>query len=84
MWTSTTRRQNCRDGLRYLTGVTDAEWAVLQPLLPEPHDRGRSRRRTDSDILSAIFYVLRGGIAWQLLPSDLPPKHRLPVVQPVA
>jgi transposase len=74
MWTPTTRRQYSRDGLRYETDVTDAEWAVLEPLLPEPHARGRPRRWSTRDILNAIFYVLRGGIAWRLLPSDLPPK----------
>jgi hypothetical protein len=41
MWTPTTRRQYSRDGLRYETDVTDAEWAVIEPLLPEPHARGR-------------------------------------------
>jgi transposase len=74
MWTPTTRRQYSRDGLRYETDVTDAEWAVLEPLLPEPHARGRPRRWAARDILNAIFHVLRGGIAWRLLPSDLPPK----------
>jgi putative transposase len=36
--------------------------------------RGRPRRRSTREILNAIFYVLRGGITWRLLPSDLPPK----------
>jgi transposase len=74
MWTPTTRRQYSRDGLRYETDVTDAEWALIEPLLPEPHARGRPRRWSTREILNAIFYVLRGGIAWRLLPSDLPPK----------
>ncbi len=38
------------------------------------HARGRPRRWSTREILNAIFYVLRGGIAWRLLPSDLPPK----------
>jgi putative transposase len=37
MWTPTTRRQYSRDGLRYETDLTDAEWALIKPLLPEPH-----------------------------------------------
>jgi transposase len=74
MWTPTTRRQYSRDGLRYETDLTDTEWAVIEPLLPEPHARGRPRRWPAREILNAIFYVLRGGIAWRLLPSDLPPK----------
>jgi putative transposase len=60
--------------LRYETDVTDAEWALIEPLLPEPHARGRLRRWPAREIVNAIFYVLRGGIAWRLLPSDLPPK----------
>jgi transposase len=74
MWTSTTRRQYSRDGLRYETDLTDAEWALIEPLLPEPCTRGRPRRWPAREILNGIFYVLRGGIAWRLLPSDLPPK----------
>src|SRR5215210_3770223 len=74
MWTPTTRRQYSRDGLRYETDLTDAEWALIKPLLPEPHARGRPRRWPVREILNGIFYVLRGGIAWRLLPSDLPPK----------
>ena len=74
MWTPTTRRQYSRDGLRYETDLTDAEWALIEPLLPEPRARGRPRCWSTREILNAIFYVLRGGIAWRLLPSDLPPK----------
>jgi transposase len=74
MWPPTTRRQYSRDGLRYETDVTDAEWALIAPLLPEPRSRGRPQLWPAREILNAIFYVLRGGIAWRLLPSDLPPK----------
>src|ERR1044072_5856062 len=74
MWTPTTRRQYSRDGLRYETDLTDAEWALIEPLRPEPRPRGRPRRWSTREILNGIFYVLRGGIAWRLLPSDLPPK----------
>ena len=37
MWTPTTRQRYSRDGLRYETDLTDAEWALIEPLLPEPH-----------------------------------------------
>jgi transposase len=85
MWTPATRWQYSRDSLGYETDVTDAEWALIEPLLPEPHARGRPRRWPTREILNVIFYVLRGGIAWRLLPSDLPPQeHGLPLVQPVA
>jgi ABC-type tungstate transport system permease subunit len=41
MWTPTTRRRYSRNDLRYETDLTDAEWAVIEPLLPEPPGQGR-------------------------------------------
>ena len=73
MWTPTTRRQHSRDDLRYETDVTDAEWAVIAPLLPPPRERGRPRTCLRA-VVNAIFYLLRGGITWRLLPTDLPPR----------
>ncbi len=74
MWTPTTRRHYSREGLRYETDLTDAEWALIEPLLPEPLGQGRPLVWSRREIMNAIFYVLRGGISWRLLPSDLPPK----------
>jgi transposase len=74
MWTPTTRRQHSRAGLRYETDLTDAEWAIIEPLLPEPAPYGRPPVWSRREILNGIFYILRGGIAWRLLPKDLPPK----------
>src|SRR3954451_23324540 len=74
MWTPATRRQHSRAGLRYETDLTDAEWAEIAPLMPEPALCGRPATWTTREILNAIFYVLRGGIAWRLIPKDLPPK----------
>lgn len=56
----------------YDTSLTDAQWALLQPLLPKCHRRGRppTDRRW---ILDAILYVTKGGIHWRLLPSNFPP-----------
>ena len=73
MWTPTTRRQHSRVGLRYETDLTDAEWAVIEPLMPRPAPCGRPRLWTTREVLNAIFYVLRGGISWRLIPKDLPP-----------
>src|SRR5918993_5814513 len=74
MWTPTTRRRYSRNDLRYETDLTDSEWAVIEPLLPEPPGQGRPQVWPRREIMNAIFYVLRGGIAWRLLPTDLPPK----------
>lgn len=73
MWTPTTRRQHSRDGLRYETDLTTREWHLIEAVLPPPCDEGRPRKWPWREIVNAIFYVLRGGIAWRLLPSDLPP-----------
>jgi transposase len=73
MWTPATRRQHSRDGLRYESDLTDAEWELIEPLMPRRCPRGRPP--TDlREVVNAIFYVLRGGVAWRLLPSDLPPR----------
>jgi transposase len=56
----------------YDTDLTDAQWALLQPMLPPPKKRGRpptDRRR----VVDAILYVVNGGIQWRLLPVNFPP-----------
>ncbi len=68
MWTPTTREQHSRSELRYSTDLTDAEWTVIEPLLPAACPHGRPRLRSMREIVNGIFYVLRGGIAWRLLP----------------
>jgi len=73
MWTPTTRAQHSRVGLRYGSDLTDAEWAVLEPLLPPACGRGRPRRWPLREVMNAIFYVLRGSCPWRMLPKDLPP-----------
>ena len=73
MWTPTSRAQHNRSGLRYGSDVTDGEWLILAPFLPEPRPCGRHRKWEMREIVNAIFYVLRGGIAWSLLPKDFPP-----------
>lgn len=73
MWTPTTRAQHSRAGLRYGSDLTDAEWAVLEPLLPPACRRGRPRRWPLREVMDAIFYVLRGSCPWRMLPKDLPP-----------
>src|SRR5690349_11620464 len=57
----------------YDTDLTDAQWAILQALLPPPPGGGRPRRTDMREVLNAIVYVLRSGCAWDLLPHDFPP-----------
>jgi transposase len=73
MWTPTTRWHHSRTGLRYASDLTDAEWALLEPLLPPPCDQGRPRSWPMREIVNAISYVLRSGCPWRLLPNDFPP-----------
>jgi len=75
MWTATTRAQHKRDGLRFASDVTDAEWAVLEPLLPPLSAVGRPPAWPMRTIVDAIFYVLRGGIPWRMLPPCFPPRQ---------
>ena len=73
MWTPTTRQQHSRDSLRYASDLTDAEWRLLEPLLPQPCRRGRRWAWPQREIINAIFYVLRAGCASRLLPDNFPP-----------
>lgn len=73
MWTPTTRHQHNRDHLRYGSDLTEAEWAIIAPFMPLPAKTGRPRLWTMREIMNAIFYVLRAGCAWRLLPKDFPP-----------
>jgi len=58
----------------YPTDLNDAEWQKIEPHLPKRKSpRGRKRVHSFREILNAIFYVLRSGCAWRMLPHDLPP-----------
>ena len=73
MWTPTTRQQHSHTVIRYQTDLTDAEWRVIAPHLPKPCETGRPREWSMREIVNGIFYVMRAGCPWRLLPSDLPP-----------
>lgn len=70
-WTEITRRKYRRDGLRYASDLTDAEWSVIEPLLPRSR-LGRPRVHSLRSILEAIFYLLATGCQWRALPRDVP------------
>jgi putative transposase len=57
----------------YSTDLTDAEWECLELHVPPPNTRGRPKTHSSREILNAIFYVLKSGCAWRLLPRDFPP-----------
>jgi putative transposase len=57
----------------YQSDLSDAEWSCLESYLPAPRANGRPRIYTLREILDAIFYVVRSGCTWRLLPHDFPP-----------
>jgi transposase len=57
---------------RYSSDMSEAEFALISALLPAPKRRGR--KPTDArKILNALFYLIRSGCPWRLLPKDFPP-----------
>jgi transposase len=68
MWTDTTRAQYARAELALPSDLTDAEWALLMPFLPEPSHVGRPRKWPLRRIVEAILYLL-----WRMLPPCFPP-----------
>ena len=74
MWTPDHRRAAARHGPRYPSDMTDAEWALVEPLIPPAKRGGRRRSVNLREVLNAIFYVLSTGCQWNALPKDLPPK----------
>ena len=59
--------------LPYPSDLTAAQWALIEPLLPAPKPKGRKRRVDLRKITNAIFYVLKGGISWRMLPREFAP-----------
>ncbi len=57
----------------YPSDLTDAQWALIRPLFPKPHQRGRRRSLDYRRVLDAIFYLQRTGCPWRQLPHDFPP-----------
>jgi transposase len=59
------------------SSLTDAQWAIIEPLLPAPGNTagrgGRPEKHSRRLVLDAIFYLVRGGIAWRQLPVGFPP-----------
>ena len=74
MWKPEHRAAADRRGLRYESDLTDAEWALVAPLIRPAKHGGRPRTVDVREVLNAVFYVLWTGCQWQALPKDLPPR----------
>ena len=57
----------------YPSDLKDAEWVILEPLLPAEKPGGRHRDVDLRDIVNAILYILRGGCGWRMVPQDFAP-----------
>jgi putative transposase len=54
------------------SNLSDAQWALLEPLMPEAKQNGRPRRVYLREIINAIFYILCGGFPWRMMPHEFP------------
>lgn len=70
-------RPGCRRRRRYPSDTTDAEWALLAPLLPDPACQTRAGGRPETNcrraVVDAIRYVIHNGCVWRAMPADFPP-----------
>ena len=60
----------------YPSDLTDEQWALMEPFVPEPKAEGRTGRPREysyRQIVNGIIYVLRTGCTWEMMPHDLPP-----------
>ena len=74
MWTTEQRQAHGRRGLRYPSDLTDAEWALVAPLIP-PAKRGGNKRTVDMrEVVNGLMYILSTGCQWAALPKDLAPR----------
>ena len=72
-WTELTRRQYDRQGTKYASDTSDAEWALTAPLMPPPKTTGRPRTTCLRDVIDALLYIATTGCQWRMLPNDFPP-----------
>jgi transposase len=74
VWTIENRARYDRSTLRYPSDLTDAEWALIGPLIP-PAKRGGNKRTVNvREVVNGLMYVLSTGCQWAALPKDLPPR----------
>ena len=72
-WTEITRAYYVREGLRYASDLTDAEWKLIELLMPPPSPIGRPRTTNLRVVVNAILYMASTGCQWRFLPKDFPP-----------
>ena len=72
-WTETTRPLYDRDGRGYASDLTDTEWELVEPLLPQRSKLGRPPKTPLRKVVDAILYIASTGCQWRQLPREFPP-----------
>lgn len=57
----------------YPSDLSDAEWEVIRPRIPRGKPIGRDRTTSMRAVANAIFYLVRSGCQWRMLPKEYPP-----------
>ena len=73
MSTDTTRVFCVCKSVALPSDLTDGEWACWRPVLPPASPFGRPRKLPLRRLVRAMFYLLRGGLPWRMLPQDFAP-----------
>jgi transposase len=74
MWTTENRHRYDRDRLRYPSDLTEAEWQLIEPLIPPAKRGGGKRTVVMREVVNGVMYVLSTGCQWRYIPKDLPPR----------
>lgn len=74
MWSEEARIQHAPRTERYPSDLSDAEWAIIAPMIPPSRSGGRPRGTDMREVFNAMRYVLRTGCQWRQLPKDFPPR----------
>lgn len=77
MWTIENRARYDRSKLRYPSDLSDAEWALVEPLIPPGKRGGGKRTVVLREVVNGLMYILSTGCQWRAVPKDLPPKSTL-------
>ena len=74
MWTAENRARYDRSRLRYSGDLTDAEWALVSPLIPPAKRGGNKRKANLRHVVNGLMYILSTGCQWAAMPRDLAPR----------
>ena len=72
-WDDIARAEYARRTPRYASDLTDREWELVEPFMPERRGLGRPRSTDLRELMNAILYVASTGCPWRYLPKDFPP-----------